>query len=231
MLTFLPAAVAASRLANMAWPAGVLTLKTQSPFALAQAGRAPVLTPSWLNHTFPSAPAEIEDAMPGPWLDASAGEAIAKTAATIDAIPADLNCFRKTPLPADHAQDCNLAMVKVKLANDGGPSRQIKIGNSACSRTTPTAPGRMTAPKASRASNLLVAIASSRRHGQGEAPQPKVTIMRLVLAALICAAAATGAAPAKASDAALGYITYPYGTSNGAVMFNTDGARGAPPSC
>lgn len=55
--------------------------------------------------------------------------------------------------------------------------------------------------------------------------------MRLMFAALICAAAAGGAGPAKASDAAWGYISYPYGTSNGAVMFNTTGERGTPPSC
>jgi hypothetical protein len=55
--------------------------------------------------------------------------------------------------------------------------------------------------------------------------------MKMIFTALICAAAAAVAVPAKASDAAWGYITFPYGTSNGAVMFNTDGVRGTPPAC
>lgn len=55
--------------------------------------------------------------------------------------------------------------------------------------------------------------------------------MRLTFAALICTAVAAVAAPANASDTTWGYISYPYGTSKGAVMFNTDGVRGTPPSC
>jgi len=53
------------------------------------------------------------------------------------------------------------------------------------------------------------------------------------LAVLFCGIAAPMALalPAHASDAAFGYISYPYGTSNGAVMFNTDGVRGTPPAC
>lgn len=39
------------------------------------------------------------------------------------------------------------------------------------------------------------------------------------------------AAPASASDAQLGYVSAPFGTSNGAVLFYTDGTRGTPPSC
>lgn len=55
--------------------------------------------------------------------------------------------------------------------------------------------------------------------------------MRLMFATLIGALAAVSAASASASDATWGYISYPYGTSNGAVLFNTDGVRGTPPSC
>ena len=55
--------------------------------------------------------------------------------------------------------------------------------------------------------------------------------MKMILTALICAAAAAVAVPAKASEAAWGYITFPYGTSNGAVLFNTSGERGPRPPC
>lgn len=39
------------------------------------------------------------------------------------------------------------------------------------------------------------------------------------------------AVPAQASDAQLGHITHVMGMSNGAVLFFTDGSRGARPSC
>ncbi|WP_156400625.1 hypothetical protein [Caulobacter sp. Root655] len=38
-------------------------------------------------------------------------------------------------------------------------------------------------------------------------------------------------APVWASDAQMGNISHLYATSNGAVMFYTDGARGTPPAC
>jgi hypothetical protein len=55
--------------------------------------------------------------------------------------------------------------------------------------------------------------------------------MKMIFTALICATAAAVAVPANASEADWGYVSYPYGTSNGAVMFNTSGSRGTPPSC
>jgi len=57
----------------------------------------------------------------------------------------------------------------------------------------------------------------------------KILQLSLSSAALILSAAL--AFPVTASDANNGYITYIYGTSNGAVLFNTSGVRGAVPAC
>jgi hypothetical protein len=52
-----------------------------------------------------------------------------------------------------------------------------------------------------------------------------------VFAIIVCALFAGSAIPASASDADWAYISYPFAMSNGAVLFNTAGARGTPPAC
>jgi hypothetical protein len=55
--------------------------------------------------------------------------------------------------------------------------------------------------------------------------------MRRLLGILCAAAILAAAVPAGASDAQFGNILHLYATSNGAVMFDTTGARGTRPAC
>lgn len=54
---------------------------------------------------------------------------------------------------------------------------------------------------------------------------------RFVVLAGTIVAMTTAVLPAHASDAQLGKITHVLGMSNGAVLFSTDGSRGARPAC
>jgi hypothetical protein len=50
-------------------------------------------------------------------------------------------------------------------------------------------------------------------------------------AVLLCGLVAVAATPAHASDDNYGYVSSPYGMSNGATLFYSDGSRTTVPSC
>lgn len=52
-----------------------------------------------------------------------------------------------------------------------------------------------------------------------------------IFAIVVCALFVGSAVPASASNADWAYASYPFAMSNGAVLFNTSGARGTPPAC